>query len=398
MELARGSKSANTHARYVANYNITLNTTLFYTLAMYTIIVMPPHEPEFQAWNVSESQFPNDGTKTEQLKFLLNYAILAPSSHNTQPWLFKIIGDNTIELYTDRTRALALVDPMDRALTISCGAALSHLLIAIIYFGYAYKFELFPDSNNNKDLISRIIVDDRKEPNSEEALFEAITKRRTNRLKFEDRELEESLISKLRSVVISDKEEAAGGKEEEIAVWLYIAKEEDEKNSLADLIAEGDRIQLSDKRFRRELASWIHSNRNHSKDGMPGYAFGYSDIMSHMGPFVLRTFDIGKGQAAKDRQLAAGSPTLAILGTRSDEPMDWLKTGMALSRMLLAAQTENVWSSFLNQPIEVPELRPKVQELVKDEKGFPQILLRMGYGKDVNPTPRRPVEDVLRQM
>jgi len=349
------------------------------------------HEPEFQAWNVSESQFPKDGTKTEQLKFLLNYAILAPSSHKTQPWLFKIVGDNVIELYADRTRALALVDPVDRALTISCGAALSHLLIAIRHFGYDYKVELFPDLNN-KDLLSRVNFYDRKEPVKEENfLFEAITKRRTNRLKFEDRELEESLISKLKSVVTDSK-----GEENETTVWLHISKEEDEKNSLADLIAEGDRIQLSDKRFRRELASWIHSNRSHSKDGMPGYAFGYSDIMSHMGPFVLRTFDFGKRQAAKDLQLAAGSPALAILGTRSDEPMDWLKAGMALSRMLLTAQAENVWSSFLNQPIEVSELRPKVQELVKEEKGFPQILLRIGYGNDVKPTPRRSIDDVLR--
>lgn len=291
-----------------------------------------------------------------------------------------------VELYADRTRALVLVDPVDRALTISCGAALSHLQIAIRHFGYAYKVEPFPDLNN-KDPLSRVIIGNRKEPISEEnSLFKAITKRRTNRLKFEDRELDESLISKLRSTV-TDK----GGIEQDTTIWLHIAKEEDEKNSLADLIAEGDRIQLSDKRFRRELASWIHSNRSHSKDGMPGYAFGYSDIMSHMGPFVLRTFDFGKGQAAKDRQLAAGSPILAVLGTRSDEPIDWLKAGMALSRMLLAAQIENVWSSFLNQPI-----RPKVQELVKEEKGFPQIMLRMGYGKDVKPTPRRPVDDVLR--
>ena len=353
------------------------------------------HEPEFQAWNVSESQLPKDGTKTEQLKFLLNYAILAPSSHNTQPWLFKIVDDNTIELYADRTRALALVDPVDRALTISCGAALSHLQIAIRHFGYAYKVEPFPDSNN-KDLLSRVILYDRKEPvNEENSLFKAITKRRTNRLKFEDRELEESLISKLRSV-ITDIEGRVEVEEETPTVWLHIAKEEGEKNSLADLIAEGDCIQLSDKRFRRELASWIHSSRSHSMDGMPGYAFGYNDIMSRMGPFVLQTFDFGKGQAAKDRQLATGSPALAILGTRSDEPKDWLKAGMALSRMLLAAQTENVWSSFLNQPIEVLKLRPKVQELVEEEKGFPQILLRMGYGNDIKPTPRRPVADVLR--
>jgi hypothetical protein len=355
---------------------------------MYMILGMSLHESKIQAWNVSENQFPKEGTKTEQLKFLLNYAILAPSSHNTQPWLFKIVGDNMIELYADRTRALAVVDPEDRELTISCGAALSHLLIAIRHFGYAYEVELFPDSNN-KDLLARVIVDGRREPVKEEnSLFEAITKRRTNRLKFEDRELEEPLISKLRSTVTEE-----GG--EAIDTWLHIAKEQDEKNSLADLIAEGDRIQLSDKRFRRELASWIHSNRSHSKDGMPGYAFGYRDIMSYMGPFVIRTFDNGKGQAAKDRQLAAGSPVLAILGTKSDEPMDWLRAGMALSRMLLLARSENVWSSFLDQPLEVPKLRAKVLEVLKEEKGFPQLLMRIGYGRDVKPTPRRQIDEVL---
>jgi len=30
-----------------------------------------------------------------------------------------------------------------------------------------------------------------------------------------------------------------------------------------------------------------------------------------------------------------------------------------------------------------------------DITGFPQLLLRLGYGPDVRPTPRRNVEDVL---
>jgi hypothetical protein len=64
--------------------------------------------------------------------------------------------------------------------------------------------------------------------------------------------------------------------------------------------------------------------------------------------------------------------------------------------MLLLARSENVWSSFLNQPIEVPELRPRVQEVVKEQKGFPQLMMRMGYGQDVKPTSRRPVDEVLR--
>ena len=33
---------------------------------------------------------------------------------------------------------------------------------------------------------------------------------------------------------------------------------------------------------------------------MRGYGFGFRDLMSHAGPVVIRTFDIGKGQAAKD--------------------------------------------------------------------------------------------------
>ena len=117
--------------------------------------------------------------------------------------------------------------------------------------------------------------------------------------------------------------------------------------------------------------------------------------MSLMGPFVLRTFDAGKGQAAKDRQLATGSPVLAILGTNSDEPIDWIKVGLALGCMLLFASSENIWSSFLNQPIEVPELRSRVRDVIK-KQGFPQLLIRMGYGQEIKPTPRRPVDEVIR--
>jgi hypothetical protein len=286
------------------------------------------YEPEFEAWNISETRFPKEGTIYDKLKFFLNYAILASSSHNTQPWLFKIVND-TIELYADRTRALPVVDPEDRELTISCGAALSHLQIAIRYFGYAYKLDLLPKSfdKGSEDLLAHISIDNdsggdsssRNEPTNEEyLLFQAITKRRTNRLKFEDKEVQQSLLSKLQQSVITKQADRTT-----TTTWLHIVKEDDdEKNSLADLITEGDRIQMSDKHFRRELASWIHSNRSHSKDGIPGYSFGISNIMSFMGPFVIRTFDAGKGKAAKDRDLVRGSPVLTVLGSNSDEPID----------------------------------------------------------------------------
>src|SRR5918911_1973883 len=68
----------------------------------------------------------------KKFNFLLRYAVLAPSGHNTQPWLFKIAGsNNTIEIYADRSRALPVVDPDDRELVISCGAALGTMRVAL---------------------------------------------------------------------------------------------------------------------------------------------------------------------------------------------------------------------------------------------------------------------------
>jgi len=54
-------------------------------------------------WKVSEEEFPTSGQARARLLFLLNYAVLAPSGHNTQPWLFTVSGV-AVELHADRTR------------------------------------------------------------------------------------------------------------------------------------------------------------------------------------------------------------------------------------------------------------------------------------------------------
>ena len=71
----------------------------------------------------------------------------------------------------------------------------------------------------------------------------------------------------------------------------------------------------------------------------------------------------------------------------------WLAAGQALARVLLRAGAENVWASYLNQPIELAELRPELCETIGCG-GYPQLLLRMGYGPEVRPTLRRPVTEV----
>lgn len=52
-------------------------------------------------------------------------------------------------------------------------------------------------------------------------------------------------------------------------------------------------------------------------------------------------------------------------------------------------------SSFLNQPVEVPILRNRLAQTMSS-RGFPQMLLRLGYGRAVRRrTPRRAVESLL---
>jgi hypothetical protein len=333
-------------------------------------------------WNVSPPEFPEGGDAAEKLTFLLRYAVLAPSGHNTQPWLFSVEGE-TLALYADRTQALAVVDPEDRALTISCGAALFNLRVALRRFGYRDDtYDLLPDPDD-ADLLAGVgLVEGEPASPDVETLFEAIPKRRTTRAAYEERDVPAEFKRELESDAARE------------GAWLHLVPDA-ERATIAELIAEGDRAQMADKRFRRELAAWVHPNRSRARRGMRGYGFGFRDLMSHAGPLVIRTFDIGKGQAAKDRELAERSPLLSVLGTEVDSPREWLAAGQAMERVLLRASAHGLTSSFLNQPVEVDDLRPRLAEAIGRGGEQPQLVMRFGYGPNVAHSPRVSVEDVF---
>ena len=83
-----------------------------------------------------------------------------------------------------------------------------------------------------------------------------------------------------------------------------------------------------------------------------------------------------------------------VVTTETDTPAAWLSAGQALARVLLLACAHRVSASFLNQPLESDVLRPQFREELA-LSGFPQMLLRLGYGPDTRPTPRRDVREVL---
>jgi Nitroreductase family len=318
--------------------------------------------------------FPSAGDPGARLLFLVHYAVQAPSGHNTQPWLFDV-GKESLDLIADGRRALPVVDPFDRELTISCGAALDHLIVAASAFGETAVVRTFPDSRE-PDLLATVRLGAHRAPTPDEtALFDTIPRRRTNRHRFEDRPVPPGTEERLVAVVADH------------GARLVPLHDEASRHAVAEIVAEGDRMQFDDASFRRELAAWIHPRR--SGDGLAVPA-----PLEPMVHFVMRTFDQGDRYAARDRQLAEGSPLLAVLETDTDDAAAWLACGRALSRLLLTAAVDGVSASFLNQPIEVSGLRPRLAA-VAGGNGHPQLLLRFGYGPEVPPAARRPVEDVL---
>ncbi len=331
----------------------------------------------------AEKTFPTWGGPAERLRFLLGYAVLAPSRHNAQPWIFEIEGDE-VRLYTDGTRALPAADPDGRQLVMSCGAALQNLRLAASHFGNATSIEVLP-GHRRDGLLARVRLEERRASTPEaEELFQAIPRRRTNRLPLDGREPPEGLVAAL---VREARREGA---------WLRPV-EEHQRRAVAELVADGDRIQWASPRFRAELADWTRPNGTARRDGMPGYAHGMSDAAAFVHPLLLRFTNPGRVEADRDRRRAIGTKALLVLSTPRDGKGEWLAAGEALQRILLRATAAGLYASYFGQLTEVRDLREKLRQIM-GEPGAPQIAFRLGYGLEVRATPRRNVDDVLRKF
>jgi hypothetical protein len=332
---------------------------------------------------IDPSAFPATGSARAKLRFLLRYAVLAPSGHNTQPWLFELT-DDSVEVIADRTRALPVVDPHDRALVISCGAAVQMTAAAARAYGFACDVIPFPAGEADA-VVARIGLGREGPPGQADLeLREAILRRVTDRRAFGS----EAVSSEARA----DMQRACVP----FGVDLHLVDDPTTRHALAELVAEGDRIQFADPRFRRELAHWVRPRR--TGDGLSFAGSEWTDELAPVSAFVVRTFDLGGRQAAKDRDLARHSPLLAVFSSPTDAPEDWLATGRALAAASLVATRRGLSASYLNQPIEVSAVRPRLAQLVCPGRA-PQLLLRFGAppvgAPPPRPSARRPLDEVV---
>jgi len=308
-------------------------------------------------------------------------ATLAPSPHNTQPWIWRIRAE-AVDLFADRSRTLSVCDPDGRELAIGCGAALEQLLLVLANSRTPMYLQVLPDPNDD-DHFARVVTGTGEPYPARPELVDAMPQRHTNRTHYRSDPLPPETLNSLAQAV------------ERFGVHITRVDDPNDRDAVTDMIMAGDRDQMNDVAFRKELSSWIRPADTSANDGMPANLLGQHGIAAEIAPLAVRTFDVGKGQAAKDRQLTNGSPVIWVLHTDADDQAAWLATGRALAHLTLQATADGIAHAYMNQPCEVPHLRRMLADQL-DITGHPQLIVRMGYADQVPASPRRPVVDVIR--
>ena len=308
---------------------------------------------------------------------LLEAAVAAPSIHNSQPWRFHI-GPRRIELYADPARQLRIADGHGRSLLVSCGAALFNLRVAAEHLGFHPRVRLLP--SDNPILVATVDVDHRRSrPGLLDALYPAIWQRRTNRYPFWNRTPSSSILARLGEAATQEN------------ALLRIYDDPDEVRGIVDQLHHAEFEERHTPQAAAERAEWVTSDAR--ADGIPVGSLG---PIPEQPEAAFR--DLAKGRDLR-REVAPfeTTPTVAVLSTRYDRPLDWVRAGQALERLLLVATNEGLVASFMNQPLEQDELRRQLRSPLTGH-GHTQMLMRIGYGVPVPPTPRRSIAEIARRM
>lgn len=326
-----------------------------------------------ECWNISPDGFPAEAAWQERLKFLVRYAILAPSSHNTEPWQFRV-REYQIDVLLDFSRWLKVADDDQRELHISVGCALENLLVAAEHFGLGHDSVLLPDTDD-PSLAARVTFHEARQTSAHRpaSMFDMILVRHTNHQRYEDRAIPDEVLRQLQGVCVEED------------IHLHLTADPEIKRKVDELVVRGDAIEFADPAFREELAYWIGQG-----------VFGTGWLMSKIGKLAVTYIDLGKSQGQKDSDILMSSPILGLISSKQDDRQSQLRVGQVYQRLSLLAASHGIWCQPMSQIVQVPELKAEVALLISESKLVPQHPFRMGYAlAEKHHTPRRPVDEVL---
>lgn len=321
------------------------------------------------------------GLSTDPARMLecVRYATLAPSSHNTQCWKFKI-GENTVSILPDFQRRCPVVDPDDHHLFVSLGCATENLIQAASANGFRAVASFNMDGDESVD----IALEPSKPVFS--PLFEAIPLRQSTRGEFDGKPIAPAELKLL--------EKAGSGN----GVSVHLLTERKAIEKVVDFVIQGNTAQMRDRAFVQELWDWIRFNGAHAAktgDGLFSGSSGNPSVPIWLGRIMFGLFFRESSENDKYARHIRSSAGIAVFVSERDDKDHWVETGRAFERFALQATVLGIRNAHLNQPVEVRSIRPEFASFLNVGGKRPDLVVRFGRGPEMPRSLRRPLENVI---
>ena len=336
----------------------------------------------YQPWSVEYDDFFLLKSRSDELKFLIKLASLAPSPFNTQPWRFEI-SDTKIILSPDFNRALHVADPLFKDLFLSLGCALENIVVAAEYYDLAPEVEIVGEG---KDM--QIVVGIRKStvPGSTKTNHpaESILKRNTNRGKYDPTIPDRDFLGEISRIGSS------------LGISVNLIGDYETKEKIAELLTKTEADMMAKPSFRKEIAQYVRSNTTKKYTGITGAAIGLPTIVSLATPFFAPFVNFKKLRQKEDKKLLVyHTPVLGLITAQEDNEKNWIQGGRIYERIALIGGRNSIHIAPYSVSMYRQSEKNALQRLFKTSS-VPLLVFRLGYGKELaHHTPRFPLEKIL---
>ncbi len=305
-------------------------------------------------------------------KQILFLASLAPSGHNTQPWLVKYIEPFHWIIGNDKSRWLPAVDPTQRETILSIGAFLQNLEYAANNLGYNCQFDILAKINQDENIMEVKLI---KNGSAAKYDIEQLKHRRTVRSNYLKSVLKNEDVNHL---LQDDKD-----------FILYLANNTKEHAWLNEQTIEANRIQAYRDDAEKELADWIRFSSKDVAKNLDGLTLASMEIEGVPG-WYLRNF-YGKKDVMKKsfreqsinkvvKQVSQSAGWLLIT-SKDNEVATLLETGRRLQRLWLKIRGKNIAIHPMTQIIEETSTNQMLSNSIGISEPI-QFILRTGYLKN----------------
>jgi len=313
------------------------------------------------------------------MRELVRFATLAPSSHNTQCWTFRL-QERSITIAPDLSRRCPVVDPDDHHVYVSLGCAAENLAHAALANG------LQGDARFDPTGAGAIAVNLDPTRAIASPLFQAIPERQCTRGDYDGKALSTDELRQL--------EQAGTGK----GARVVLLTERPAMEKVLEYVVAGNTAQMNDPAFVEELKAWIRFGADEavrSGDGLFAGASGNPAMPRWLGSRMMGLFFTPKSENERYARQIRNSAGIAVFVSESNDKTHWVEAGRCYERFALQATALGIRNAFLNQPVEVGAIRPQFASWLGLGNQRPDLVVRFGHGPTMPLSMRRPVQAVL---